>query len=123
MTGKEFKEKILQTNVSPSTLAERLGITAQALNSTFKGKAVRSDTIERAAQALGVDMSFFYPMAGTNNSVASGDGSISVASNGNVHIEETSILQERIKALEQQVKDKESLLAEKERLIKILMEK
>jgi len=123
MTGKEFKEKILQTNVSPSALAERLGITAQALNSTFKGKAVRSDTIERAAQALGVDMSFFYPMAGTNNSVASGDGSISVASNGNVHIEETSILQERIKALEQQVKDKESLLAEKERLIKILMEK
>lgn len=60
MTGQCLKEKILLAKVPLSVIAERLGITAQSLNSCFKGKDVRSNTIERIAEVLDVDMSFFY---------------------------------------------------------------
>lgn len=119
MTGQELKEKVLMANVPFNEIAERLGITAQSLNSCFKGKDVRSNTIERIAEALGVKMSFFYPMD-SSSAVASGNGSVAVTGNnnvaGNVTMGDTAILTERIAMLEK-------LLDEKERLIKVLMEK
>lgn len=119
MTGQELKEKVLMANVPFNEIAERLGITAQSLNSCFKGKDVRSNTIERIAEALGVKMSFFYPMD-SSSAVASGKGSVAVTGNnnvaGNVNMGDTAILTERIAMLER-------LLEEKERTIKILMEK
>ena len=84
MTGQELKEKLLSVNVPFNEIAERLGITAQSLNSCFKGKDVRSNTIERIASVLGVDMSFFYPAEDVGqNAMASGNG-IAVAGNNNV---------------------------------------
>lgn len=117
MSGQELKEKILVTNVPFNEIAERLGITAQSLNSCFKGKDVRSNTIERIAEALGVKMSFFYPMEGSN-AVATGNGNVAGNNNvvGSVTIGDAAILQERVTMLEK-------LLEEKERLIKVLMEK
>lgn len=116
MTGQELKQKILSSNVPFNVIAERLGITAQSLNSCFKGKDVRSNTIERIADALGVKMSFFYPADG-NSAVATGDSSIAVNNiTGNIEAGDTAVLQERITMLER-------LLGEKERLIKVLMEK
>lgn len=127
MTGKELKEKILVANVPLNHIAERLGITAQSLNSCFKGKDVRSNTIERIAKVLNVSISSLYGVDKEQNAIATGNG-IAVAGNnnvaGNVTMDDnTAVLQERVKFLEQQVKDKESLLEEKERLIKVLMEK
>lgn len=118
MTGQELKTKVLMANVPFNEIAERLGITAQSLNSCFKGKDVRSNTIERIADALGVKMSFFYPMDSTN-AVATGNGNVVGNNNavGNVTMGDNSaVLQERVTMLEK-------LLEEKERTIKILMEK
>lgn len=119
MTGQELKEKVMMANVPFNEIADRLGITAQSLNSCFKGKDVRSNTIERIAEALGVKMSFFYPMD-SNSAVASGNGSVAVTGNnnvaGNVTMGDTAMLAERIAMLER-------LLEEKERTIKILMER
>lgn len=117
MTGQELKTKVLMANVPFNEIAERLGITAQSLNSCFKGKDVRSNTIERIADALGVKMSFFYPMDSTN-AVATGNGNVAGNNNvvGSVTIGDAAILQERVTMLEK-------LLEEKERTIKILMEK
>ena len=116
MTGQELKEKILVANVPLNEIAERLGITAQSLNSCFKGKDVRSNTIERIADALGVQMSFFYPTDGGvsiagNNNISGNNNAV-----GNVTIGDTAVLHERVSMLEK-------LLEEKERLIKVLMEK
>lgn len=124
MTGQELKEKVLMANVPFNEIAERLGITAQSLNSCFKGKDVRSNTIERIAEALGVKMSFFYPNDEGNNAVASGDSSIAVNNiTGNIEAGDTSALQERVKLLEQLLAERERIIEEKERTIKILMEK
>ena len=67
MTGLELKEKLAAQSVSSSTIAKKLGITPQALDSTFKSKDVRSNTLERIAAVLGVDMGFFYPIGSTTN--------------------------------------------------------
>lgn len=71
MTGKELKEKLESRNISPSVIAAKLGISPQALNSTFNAKDVRSNTLERIAAVLGEEMTFFYPsktiMQTTNN--------------------------------------------------------
>lgn len=124
MTGKDLKEKIAQQNISALAIAKKLGISPQALNSTFNAADVKSGTLERIAEVLGVKMSFFYPMEGSN-AVASGNGNVAGNNNvvGSVTFGDATVLQERVKFLEQQVKDKESLLEEKERLIKVLMEK
>ena len=114
MTGQELKEKILVANVPLNQIAERLGITAQSLNSCFKGKDVRSNTIERIAEVLGVKMSFFYPMEGSN-AFASGNNGVTVIQS-TVSQDDSAVLQERVRLLEK-------LLDEKERTIKILMER
>lgn len=62
MTGELLKEKVLATRIPFNEIAMKIGVTAQSLNSTFKSMDVRSNTIEKIAQALDVDMSFFYPV-------------------------------------------------------------
>lgn len=121
MNGKELKEKILAAKVPLNEIAGRLGITAQSLNSCFKGKDVRSNTIERIAEVLGVKMSFFYPMDGSS-AVASGANSVA-AIQSTVSQGDSAVLQERVKLLEKLLEEKDKLLAEKERLIKVLMER
>lgn len=117
MTGKELKEKIAQQNVSALAIAKKMGISPQALNSTFNAADVKSGTLERIADALGVKMSFFYP---EGNSAVASNGSVAVNGNnnvaGNVTTGDTALLTERIAMLER-------LLEEKERTIKILMAK
>lgn len=108
-------------NVPFNEIAERLGITAQSLNSCFKGKDVRSNTIERIAEVIGVNMAFFYPMD-NGNVVASGDGSVAVTGNNNVAGNVTmgdnaAVLSERVKSLEALVAEKSERIAElKERI-------
>lgn len=60
-------------------------------------------------------MSFFYPMKESHNAVAHGDHSVA-AIQSTVSKGDYAVLEERIKSLE-------ALLEEKERLIKVLMEK
>lgn len=118
MDGTKLKEKLLALRVPFNEIADRLGVTAQSLNSCFKVKDVRSNTIERIAEVLGVPMSFFYPEDSDNSAVVSGTGNVAVAGNNNVtsNAGDTGVLQERVRMLEK-------LLDEKERTIKILMEK
>ena len=124
MTGQELKQKIAKQNVSALAIAKKIGISPQALNSTFNAADVKSGTIERIADALGVKMSFFYPNDEGNNAVASGDSSIAVNNiTGNIEAGDTSALQERVKLLEQLLAERERIIEEKERTIKILMEK
>lgn len=124
MTGQELKQKIAKLNVSAMAIAKKIGISPQALNSTFNAADVKSGTIERIADALGVKMSFFYPNDEGNNAVASGDSSIAVNNiTGNIEAGDTSALQERVKLLEQLLAERERIIEEKERTIKILMQR
>ena len=119
MTGKELKTKLSACGISQSEIARRLDMSQQSFNQSLIVNDVKSGLLERIASAIGVDMSFFYP-SDNQNAVASGNG-IAVAGNNNVAgnvtmSDNTAVLQERVTMLEK-------LLEEKERLIKVLMEK
>ncbi len=114
MEGKVLKHKIAEINVTQLDLANKLGITPQSLSSILHAKDVRSGTIERIAQVLNVPVSFFFGENTGNNAVASGNKSVA-AINSSVSSPTAEVLEERVKALE-------TLVAEKERLINILME-
>lgn len=122
MTGQELKSKILLIGKSQKDIADLLGVSAQSLSSVLSAKDVRSGTIEKIANALNVPISFLYGEKDIEHSaVASGEGSVAVTGNnnvaGNVTMgDNTAVLQERVAMLEK-------LLEEKERTIKILMER
>lgn len=123
MTGQQLKSKIVEVGKSQKDIAELLGVTAQSLSSILNAKDVRSGTIERIAEALGVNMSFFYP-ADSNNAIASGNSSVAVNTNtGHINASggDTAALRERIAMLEQLLDERNKLIDEKERTIKILM--
>lgn len=113
MTGKELKAKLADCGVSQSEIARRLEMSQQSFNQALVVNDVKSGLLERIARSLGLSMSFFYPSEG-HNAVASGNKSVA-AINSNVSSPTGEVLQERVKALE-------ALVAEKERLISILME-
>lgn len=122
MKGKELKSKLIEVGISQKELADLLGVTAQSLSSILSAKDVRSGTIEKIAKTLGVSISYIYGEPDKiQNAVATGDGSVAVNGNNNVEGNVTvgndsAVLQERVRLLEK-------LLDEKERTIKILMER
>lgn len=113
MEGKILKRKLLELNKTQKELSELLGITAQSVNAILSAKDVRSGTIERIAQVLNVPVSFFFGDGAGHNAVASGNKSVA-AINSSV-TSSADMLEERVRSLE-------VLVAEKERLIKVLME-
>ena len=121
MTGKNLKELIDALGISQRKLAEQMGVTPQTISAILTAKDVRTSTIERIASVTHMPISYFFKEEREHqNAVASGNG-IAVAGNnnvaGNVTIDDnTAVLQERVAMLEK-------LLEEKERLIKVLMEK
>lgn len=113
MTGKELKDKLAKQGIPASAIAEKIGISPQAINSTFNAADVKSGTLERIANVLGVDMTFFYP-ADNQNAVASGDNSVAAIQSTVTH--DDGVLAAKVSLLEK-------LLEEKERTIQILMKK
>ena len=113
MNGQSLKQKLQTKNISFADLAEKLGITAQSLNSCFKVQDVGSNRIEQIAQVLELPMSFFYPAEG-NKAVASGDNSVAAIQSTVTH--DDGVLAAKVSLLEK-------LLEEKERTIQILMER
>lgn len=121
MTGKNLKELIDALGISQRKLAEQMGVTPQTISAILTAKDVRTSTIERIASVTNMPISYFFNEEREHqNAVASGNG-IAVAGNNNVSGNVTmgdnsAVLQERVMMLEK-------LLEEKERLIKVLMEK
>lgn len=99
-------------------LATDIGMSEQNLHRCIRNNKIQAADLEKIALLLKVDIrTFFNEGVSTlaNNSVNT-NGDFSPASmNGNVSVGGDAILAERVKHLEE-------LLAEKERLIKVLME-
>lgn len=98
--------------------AKEFGSTYQSMyNLLYKeGTTCKVDLLERIATYFHVPVSYFFDEDGS--AVASGNGNVAGNNNivGSVTIGDASVLQERVAMLER-------LLEEKERTIKILLEK
>lgn len=118
MTGKDLKELIEELDIPQRKLAEKMGVTPQTISAILTAKDVRTSTIERIASVTDMPISYFFrEIHEGQKAVASGNGSVAVTGNNNVAVNDSApVLLERVKMLEK-------LLEEKERLIKVLMEK
>lgn len=116
--GLIIEQKLNELGISKSELARRTGIANQNVNRILSKSSIDTDKLVAISKALGYN--FFLEFVDSNHSaIANGDGSVAVNGSNNKNVvaggESTALLQERIKHLEE-------LLAEKERLIKILLE-
>lgn len=119
MTGRQLKEMIDKLGLTQRGLAELMEVTPQTINAILTAKDVRTSTVERIAAVTNMPISYFFKEEYENqNAVASGNGNVAGNNNvvGNVTIGDAAVLQERVTMLEK-------LLEEKERTIKILMER
>jgi len=81
MNGKELKEKLRESGINFSELAEMLGYTCdQNLHSVLGAKDVRSGLIEQMSSVLGKPIGWFY---GENGNTTATDNSIAVSGDNN----------------------------------------
>lgn len=130
--GLLIEQKLNELNVSKSEFARRLGIANQNVNKMILARSsIDTDKLYKVGEVLGYN--FFVDLAndGSNNAVtvqsgtaiANGDHS-AAAVNGNATVNSTdtaAVLEERVRSLEAQARQKDLLLEEKERLIQVLL--
>lgn len=63
MSGQELKELVKGTGTSIAELARKMGKTTQNIAYIFNAKSVKMEKIERIAQALNKDLSYFVGMS------------------------------------------------------------
>lgn len=61
MTGDRIKVLLDELGITQKALSEMLGVTPQSVNAIIAASDVRSGTLEKIANVLGVPMSRFYP--------------------------------------------------------------
>lgn len=116
MNGRELKERVELLGIPQRKLTEMMGVTPQTINAILTAKDVRTSTVERIAIVMDKPISFFFGQESESQSaVASGANSVA-AIQSTVSQGDAAVLQERVRLYEK-------LLDEKERTIKILMEK
>lgn len=132
--GLAIEQKLNELGMSKSEFGRKIGIPQQNVNRILEKPNIDTEKLITVSEALGYN--FFEDYVGEHNAVANGDGSVavsgnnntsvingalatgdrSVAVNGNNHAATNELLEEKIRHLE-------DLVAEKERLIQVLMER
>lgn len=139
--GLIIEQKLNELGINKSEFGRRIGIANQNVNRILERKSIDTDKLIEISNALGYNFFSEFIDEG-NNAVANGDGSVAVSGNNNTSVVNgalatgngsvavngnnnnhvvgnghagTEILEEKIRLLEE-------LLAEKERLIQVLME-
>lgn len=91
MTGDRIKFLLDELGITQKALSEMLGVTPQSVSAIIAASDVRSGTLEKIANVLGVPMSRFYPndtTTITNESselhVRNNSGVVSGTNNGSI---------------------------------------
>lgn len=125
MTGEALKEFLFKKKVSQSEVARQLKISQQSFNQMLSSADVKTSLLERIAKVLNVTISSIYGEK-SSDAVANGDGCVAVNGNNTVahHIttNATNATNAGDAVLQQKVEALEALLAEKERLITVLLD-
>ena len=107
---RKIEQAMSDAKITKAQLYSRTKIARTTLDAVLNGSDAKISTIETIANALGVPVSYFF-----DDQQANGNSSVA-AINSDVTVGQNVLLEEKVKHLEE-------LLAEKERLIKVLMEK
>lgn len=119
--GLLIEQKMNELGVSKSEMARRSGIANQNINRVLERTSIDTDKLLAISEALNFNFFDCFHTIDESSTAMADNGGVAVAGNGNAHhfstnaSSEVAVLQERVKSLE-------ALLAEKERLINVLME-
>jgi transcriptional regulator with XRE-family HTH domain len=81
MKGTDLKNRLLSAGFTVTGIANKVGVIPQNINGWFTSNDVRTGTIEKLAEVLGLPISFFYgeeagniaSVRGNNNTTATGN--------------------------------------------------
>lgn len=112
--GHEIEERIRQLRLTKTEFARMMGMAQQNVNRILNGKNITTDKLQQISEILNFDFfSLYQDEKKENNAVAIGANPIA-AINSEVLSTDCTVLQERVRNLEQ-------LLLEKERMIQYLL--
>lgn len=60
MSGTELKEMLAKTGIPQVEIANRLGVLPQSLSNWFNAADVKTGTLERLSEVLGLSIAWFY---------------------------------------------------------------
>lgn len=126
--GLKIKELMIQENIEVPELARRIGKTKQAVYDILDKEDVNTSLLKQLATVFNIPITTFFETT-ANNQHAQGNSNVVVGrdNNGNISIPECQDKLEdallEIKHLQEVLDAKDKLLAEKERLINVLMNK
>lgn len=82
MKGIDLKNRLLSAGYTVTAIANKVGVIPQNVNGWFTSNDVRTGTVEKLAEVLGLPISFFYgedvspvvsSVSGNNNATATGN--------------------------------------------------
>ena len=82
MKGIDLKNRLLSAGYTVTAIANKVGVIPQNVNGWFTSNDVRTGTVEKLAEVLGLPISFFYGedvspvvsnVSGNNNATATGN--------------------------------------------------
>lgn len=84
MKGLDLKNRLLAAGYTVTAIANKVGVIPQNINGWFTSNDVRTGTIEKLADVLGLPISFFYGEgAGMTNSNVVGNNNATATGNNN----------------------------------------
>lgn len=114
MNINKLKRCIEQSGLTKSQIAVRGQISRTTLDNAIKGDDVKISTIEAIARVVGVESSYFFDEDDRKSAVANGARSVAAVDSNVTLSQDTASLLSEVEYLKK-------LLAEKERLIQILL--
>lgn len=118
MKGTDLKEKLEASGYSKTFIAEKLGIKPQSLNTYFLADDVKTGTLEKLSEVLGLPISYFYGEKYGNVSAVSGNNNTSVAGNSNTVGRSDDLLLQLLKSKDDQLTRAQLQIDELLRIIK-----
>ena len=122
--GLAIEQRMNELGLNKSKLAKKIGISNQYINRLFAKESIDTDKLITISKALDFDFFSLYQPIGSdteesaNSIIQSGNGS-NASIGGDITIENSG----KIAILEERIQSLNKLLDEKERTIKILMER
>lgn len=130
-----IEQKLNELGINKSEFGRRIGVANQNVNRILEKKSIDTDKLIEISNALGYNF-FLEFIEDANNAVANGDGSVAVSGNSNTSVVNGALATgdgsvavngnnnhtAKNELLEEKIRHLEDLVAEKERLIQVLME-
>lgn len=126
MISDKIKTLQKQNKISQGELAELIGMTKNGFQVALKKNEFKASTLKKIADALKVPIGYFFEEDEPENSTTKVKHNLHETTDeplGNWVNSRVAALEEKVKMLNDMLIEKEKMIEEKERLIKILMER